>query len=125
MVAQLKVVEDSPSSLVSAVKSDNQKQTATKEGSNIQECWNCGRRHNVRKRELCPAYGKTCNKCYKPNHFAAKCRSKSVPKLVKSVEESDEIYQTHMPGTNVNDSRFVTLKLDSGNFLQFQVDSGA
>ena len=124
MVAQLKV-EDSLSSLVSALKSDNDQQTATKEGSNIRECWNCGRRHDFRKRELCPTYGKTCNKCHKPNHFAAKCRSKSASKLVKLVEESDEIYQTHIAGTDIDDSQFVTLKLDSGNFLRFQVDTGA
>ena len=126
MVAQLKVVEDSPSSLVSAVRSDSdQQQAPTKDGSNTRECWNCGRRHDFRKRELCPAYGKTCNKCHKQNHFAAKCRSKSTPKSVKSVEESDEIYQTHVPGTRIDDSQFVTLKLESGHFLRFQVDTGA
>ena len=27
----------------------------------------CGYRH---KRGRCPAYGKTCNACHKPNHFA-------------------------------------------------------
>ena len=43
----------------------------------------------------------------------------------KSAEKSDEIYQTHIVGTDVDDSQFVTLKLVSGNFLRFQVHTGA
>ena len=100
------MVDDSSSSLVSAVKSDSeQQQISTKESSNTRECWNCGRRHVFHKQELCLAYGKTCNKCHKQNHLAAKCRSKTTPKSVKSVEESDEIYQTHVPGTDIDDSQ--------------------
>ena len=43
---------------------------------------------NMHKRELCPAFGKTCSKCHKLNHFAKKCRS---GKEVKAVEENDEV----------------------------------
>ena len=35
-------------------------------------CKFCGRRHD---RGRCPAYGKTCTKCSKLNHFATVCRS--------------------------------------------------
>lgn len=31
----------------------------------------------------------------------------------------------HISGTDVSDSQFVTLKLEIGNFLRFQVDAGA
>jgi len=42
--------------------------------SNDESCWNCGgRRHPMSK---CPAHGKTCTGCGKPNHFAKVCRSK-------------------------------------------------
>ena len=126
MLAQLKVVEDSTSSSVNAVNSENtQQRTTAKEDGNTRECWNCGRKHGFQKRELCPAYGKTCNKCHKPNHFAAKCRSKTNAKAVKAIEENNEIYQTNIPGTNIDDSQFVTLQLESGNYLRFQVDTGA
>ena len=126
MLAQLKVVEDSTSSSVNAVNSENtQQRTTAKEDGNTCECWNCGRKHGFQKRELCPAYGKTCNKCHKPNHFAAKCRTKTNAKAVKAIEENDEIYQTHIPGTSIDDSQFVTLQLESGNYLRFQVDTGA
>ena len=36
------------------------------------ECKYCGNKHE-RKRDKCPAYGKTCSSCEKANHFAAKC----------------------------------------------------
>ena len=36
------------------------------------QCNNCPYEHEVGK---CPAQGKTCRKCSKPNHFASKCRS--------------------------------------------------
>ena len=35
------------------------------------ECKFCGYKHE-RKRDKCPAYGKTCSSCGKANHFAAK-----------------------------------------------------
>ena len=126
MVVQLKLVEGSAGSLVNAVKEESaSQQAAHKEGSNTRKCWNCGRKHDFQKRELCPAYGKTCNKCHKPNHFAIKCRSKATPKSVKVVEESEEICQTHVSGTPMDDSQFVTVKLENGSFLRFQADTGA
>ena len=37
----------------------------------ITECDNCGYSHPIR---ACPAWGKTCKKCSKLNHFASRCR---------------------------------------------------
>ena len=89
----------------------------------VRECWNCGRRHDFSKRELCPAFGKTCNKCHKPNHFANKCRSKWADTAVRAIKD-DEVYQTHMPGAHLDDSQLVTLRLESGHYMCFQVDTG-
>ena len=47
----------------------DQRQTKT---SFRNECGNCGRSH---EKGRCPAYGKLCNRCNKPNHFAIVCRS--------------------------------------------------
>ena len=125
MVAQVKVVDDSLSTAVNAVKTDDHPpQKTSKEGKTLRECWNCGRRHELYKRELCPAYGKTCNKCHKQNHFAAKCRSKPAAQTVKAVED-DEVFQTHVDGSGVDDSQCVTLRLENGSYLRFQVDTGA
>ena len=127
MLAQMKVVDDSAK--VSAVKSDQEQQQKTTEtsadGRGLRECWNCGRKHEHYKRELCPAFGKVCNKCHKPNHFAIKCRSKQPKKSVKAIDEGEEIYQTQISEINIDESQLVTLKLESGNYLRFQVDTGA
>ena len=132
MLAQMKVVEDSsPSNPVSVVNERQTRQPGGGQGNRRgKECWNCGRKHDFQKRESCPAFGKTCSKCHKPNHFAAKCRS-MVPPSVRPVtdsvrtEDPDEIFQTHVATTTLDDSQLVTLRLDSGNYIRFQVDTGA
>ena len=90
------------------------------------ECRNCGRKHDYSKRENCPVFGKTCNKCRKPNHFAVKCRfqrSRQV-RAIEEGEEDEEVYATNS-GACVDESQYVTVQLDSGNYLRFQVDTGA
>ena len=92
------------------------------------ECWRCGRKHGFSKRELCPAYGKTCNRCHKPNHFAVKCRQKPPTDKVKAVEEQeseDETYYASTLSHEPDDAQLITVELESGNFLRFQVDTGA
>ena len=44
------------------------------------ECRACALRH----KELCPAFGKTCYKCNRKNHFAVKCKL-SIKKRVQTV----------------------------------------
>ena len=41
----------------------------------VADCKFCGRQHE-KKKEKCPAFGKTCSTCGKNNHFAAKCEAK-------------------------------------------------
>ena len=48
-----------------------------------QQCSYCGSTH---RRGQCPAYGQSCNKCGRLNHFAAVCRSRNV----NVVDEHDE-----------------------------------
>ena len=135
MTSQMKLVEDSHGVEVSAVtpgKEANLPQS-TQEHRRIRECWNCGRRHEFQRKELCPAYGKTCTKCRKLNHFAAKCRSRAAPAAVKMVDErctqsmegADETFPLHVSALSLDDSQFVTLRLESGSHIRFQVDTGA
>ena len=42
----------------------------------LKRCKDCGRSH-VKQRTKCPAFGKLCSACNKPNHFAEMCRSTS------------------------------------------------
>lgn len=50
----------------------------------IENCRYCGGSH---RRGSCPAYGQTCNKCKKSNHFAKVCQAK--PKRVETIETND------------------------------------
>ena len=43
--------------------------------SRNKSCYRCG--GNFPHNNGCPAEGKTCNKCQKPNHFAVVCRTKA------------------------------------------------
>ncbi|XP_046330984.2 uncharacterized protein K02A2.6-like [Haliotis rufescens] len=53
------------------------------------ECRYCGRKH-IFGRERCPAYGHTCSKCKKKNHFADKCpKGKKKKGQVQVVDEYD------------------------------------
>lgn len=49
------------------------------------KCGRCGGKHAPRK---CPAWGKTCQKCQLPNHFARVCKSKRVNVLAMAPEET-------------------------------------
>jgi len=130
-------------------RGDNGKQgsggSSEKGKFSVRECWNCGRQHSYYKRELCPAFGKTCDKCHKLNHFAKKCRS---GKDVKAVEENDEIDTIDMPADTkttdtstidedadevfpaqtshvLDDSQYITLQINSNGHVRFQIDTGA
>ena len=137
MAAQLKVVDDSHSGTgVSTVDNPKQQPPTDKSkqeaGSFTKLCQNCGRKHDLRRREYCPAFGKTCNKCQKRNHFAAKCWSKTSPGVnpvavsgeVKGDEKDEEAYEAHSGG-NVDDSQLITMRLASSSHIRFQVDTGA
>ena len=141
---QMKTITDGSSTLVNAVKTQeyrNDRQSLQEaqivpdkpkiavNKQDTPECLYCGRKHDLRKRELCPAFGILCNKCHKPNHFASKCRSTSSRSSVRAIDEkigdTNEVFPTQIAAVKLDDSQMVTLKLESGNFLRFQVDTGA
>ena len=125
--SQMKIVEEVPGT-VSMV--DQEKEPLKSKGAStadLHECRHCGRRHEFSRCEVCPAFGKTCNRCQKPNHFAIKCRTRP-SRSVRVIEEGDtaeEVFQTSASGTGVDDSQCVTLQLDNGKYMRFQVDTGA
>ena len=132
MIAQMKIVSNSVSTTVSAMKSEANKCREEEKltAKSIRECGSCGRRHPFGKKELCPAYGKICNKCAKPNHFAVKCRTKGkeTGKSIRAVEDEDdmdEVFPTQVSVLQVDDSQLVTVQLQSGNYICFQLDTVA
>ena len=75
---QMKTITDGSSTLVNAVKTQeyrNDRQSLQEaqivpdkpkiavNKQNTPGCWYCGCKHDLHKRELCPAFGKLCNKC--------------------------------------------------------------
>ncbi|XP_062572691.1 uncharacterized protein K02A2.6-like [Saccostrea cucullata] len=110
---------------------------------NNKPCKYCAKEHE-RKKENCPAYGKTCRLCHKMNHFETVCRSatkKSQPKYKKktvhhigtgcSVTDSDDDYSvwtiqeenTHS-AHSVSNSAHASMIIH-GKKVTFQLDSGA
>ena len=93
------------------------------------KCTRCNYVHNNRP---CPAVGKTCSKCGKPNHFAAVCKSMSRQQVHEvhdeehsSVQEDEDfhldIVEAHQCKSN---AWFVTLFLE-GCKVQLKIDTGA
>ena len=131
MQKQMKIVGDKPELPVNAVnkgkfQSKKKEKSFTKENK---ECGNCGQHHDMSKKENCPAYLKACRKCGKLSHWARKCRSSQLErdsrvKAVK-VEDSSEDECFGVTSSELDDSQLITLKLESGNFLRFQPDTGA
>ena len=54
--------------------------------TNTKKCSGCGKALHPKGRTFCPAWGKTCNKCKKPNHFVNVCRG-SVNASIETAEE--------------------------------------
>ena len=100
----------------------------TTKSETTKECSNCGRQHGRQPKELCPAFGKSCDCCGKKNHFAKKCRQKlsdNTRNSVRATGEPDEVFPVREVATLLDDSQCVTLKWDSGNYIRFQIDPGA
>ena len=75
----------------------------------------------IRERELCSSFGKLCNKCHKPNHFANKCHNTSARDSVMIIDDNvDEVFPTQTAAVELDDSQFITFKLQSGNFYTFR-----
>ena len=84
MVQQMKVVGDAGLSVADAgnvnAVSKNPKRGKRRrdrgsrnDNTRGNSCEFCGREHDLTKRENCPAFGRSCNKCGKKNHFANLC----------------------------------------------------
>ena len=122
---------DTVSVINTAKKAGRQRNATSKQGK---ACGNCGRHHEIGN---CAARGKLCNECGKLNHFASVCRSgkrrtgaqkdvKTVEELAEFDESDGEIYVIgEISAVTLDDSQLVTVKLESGNCLRFQQDTGA
>ena len=84
----------------------------------MKNCKYCGKNHPVRR---CPAYGKTCSSCKKPNHLAAVCRSTSAYHVTDNSDE--DICFVTAEINSVNDQK-IALQIN-GKSMVMQIDTGA
>ncbi|CAH8611169.1 unnamed protein product [Dicrocoelium dendriticum] len=90
----------------------------------VTDCQFCGRRHQ-KKKERCPAWGRTCMKCSNKGHFASCCRSYRVSSVADDAREREqELLISNMDGRAKSKCVFATL-LVRGQPVLFQLDSGA
>ena len=132
MQSQMKIVGDLTEPEANKVEQPNwrkSKKTPRRrpqqgQGWRGKECEKCRYQHQENL-ESCPAIGQECLKCGKRNHFASRCKSKEVKATDLEDEEAGEMYQIEVAAVKLDDSHLVTLKLESGNFIRFQPDTGA
>ena len=82
---QLKEMEGQTTELNFMKYNRNKKSKTAKYTAKFKECRACGGRHAPKQ---CPAYGKTCRKCEKKNHYASQCRSKE--KAINQLAAEDD-----------------------------------
>ena len=103
------------------------KQRSKKTTTSLQErlCRFCNQTHAMRKEE-CPAYGKTCKKCKKPNHFSIVCRrsKKNLHVVADSETESEDLDETLL-AVGGNGKTIKAEMIIDGRNIVCQVDSGA
>ena len=135
MTAQLKVVVDKEATTeaanaVSTGRNTSKTKTQTTRGRRRKEvdCSGyCGQRHEL-NRDACPTYGKTCTNCGRKNYVASKCkiRTPTLKKSLHNANERDMTNEVFQTGTaHLDESELITLRLESGNYLRFQPDTGA
>ena len=105
-------------------------QTSTSSQNDVIECKFCTSRH-VRKKEECPAWGKTCSNCGGRNHFAARCVAKSKSYNERQVhalqsDSNDCEYVLGVKETSAHtENEIIARMLIGQQEVKFQVDSGA
>ena len=132
--ADLKALQTQSQDSVNAVRAysaSSKKQQRQKKTRNGQHCGNCGKNHPPRK---CPAYGKTCDKCKKRNHFASECRSTRKTDSGNLVLENDNFSDEELFALSVKKSPcgrkwFTDIPVTSqdgvNHTVTFQLDLGA
>ncbi|VDP92513.1 unnamed protein product [Echinostoma caproni] len=73
-------------------------------------------------RSNCPTWGKTCDKCKKRNHFAAKCFGEKKSTLERHVRAADRVNGVQLPAKRKG---IFAKMLVNGEEVTFQLDSGA
>lgn len=112
-----------------------QKRSMNRNNENLNKilgsCKFCKGRHEIGR---CPAFGKICNNCGKPNHFAIACMTKAVREIKlqnnngESEEEEEFILDslTSKSSKVINENtRWYEIVRINDQFIKFKLDTGA
>ena len=88
-------------------------------------CYGCG--GPIHNRQDCPAWGKTCTKCNKVNHFARVCQSTYTRKVAEITQEEDEDSLTvaALQKRTKSNRKTIDVKVLSSKPIKFIVDCGS
>ena len=87
----------------------------------IQRCKFCGGKHRAAKKS-CPAFGKSCSFCWRMNHFASQCFTKTKVNLVEAERES-EVEEYCLTLTSLDESEEAIRNILKSCLLQLTLET--
>ena len=101
------------------------------EPTRCRECYFCGGSYSTN--HACPAKGKICTQCKKPNHFARVCRSNKNVNTIdeetesfrEAVDDQETIFLYAVDKGSGKDEALVLLTLNNQLSANFKIDTGA
>ena len=135
MMSQLKLMHDGPEKNLSSLSQGAESRTSLQQAlptRNIQICSHCCRKNEI-QREQYSTFGKISRNCCKLNNFSIKYQSQGGASSIRTVKESwtpsaervKEIFTLQLSIHNLDDLKFVKIRLKSGSRVRIQVDMGA
>lgn len=76
------------------------------------------------RKESCPAWGKTCSKYHKENHFSVKCQSINLVENESYSDTTDED-ELWLNAVHANETTLTSVMNVNNCSIRFQLDSGA
>ncbi len=95
--------------------------------SQQKECKFCGKYHEMLKSK-CPAYGQTCSRCKRKNHFALKCprtSSRTLNAVDQESEDSELKFISSINAVSSTEGHIYVEILICGKPVRMQIDCGA
>ena len=105
-------------------KAFNPKKKQMRQPGDIRTCKFCGENHKMKK-ELCPAYGKTCGKCGLKNHYAAQCFTPQHRQRVHHVQDDEEPEWINVLAVSEQKKEVKCAMLLDEEEVHFQIDTGS
>ncbi|XP_055309197.1 myb-like protein F, partial [Sitodiplosis mosellana] len=111
-------------------RGSNNNSENSRNNTNQSKCKRCGYNHNFN--DKCPAQGKTCNVCSKPNHFGSVCKSRSINSIEYGFANDNNDFYIGALERNVTNTagdviatRWLERIRINDQLVAFKIDTGA